>query len=265
MLSHASVLISILLAILYAFGLVLHQGYLLEMGLEETRFELSLHRTFFQGFVAMADWGVKSFGALLGIAFAFPLMLIWDMLANALSSKVKKLLQKKHESRASERVTPESSDDSLKNPAELSDENGGEEGGAKIEDKQPTKLDKWEILAIKSSYALFIGLGVFFLAVLALYLAESTGKSFARNYKANAGSGLLHLNEIKVRNQAGCLYGHTVVCNSSVCGYWIDSNPLVLATSDIEWVRTLGKGTTETKTLNKSCSLVGASPEAPAT
>ena len=67
MLKHAPVAISIILAALYALGLSFHQGYLRTLGIEETQFQLSIDRIFFQGFFATADLGT---GAIIWLIMA---------------------------------------------------------------------------------------------------------------------------------------------------------------------------------------------------
>lgn len=61
MLKHASVVISFTLAVLYALGLTLHQGFLSELGIEETQFTQTPDRVFFQGFVAYARFSAEAF------------------------------------------------------------------------------------------------------------------------------------------------------------------------------------------------------------
>lgn len=260
MLNHAPVIISISLAVLYAFGLAQHQGFLMELGLEETQFELPLHRTFFQGFVVLADWGVKGFGVLIGIALAGPMVVGWGKFAHFISGRIKEYLQRRQ--RRSEPARPAGSR-SRKSASKTSTPSNNSDSEKDEEENQP-QLKQWQTWALNAFHYIMLALGLFVIAIGALRFAAITGSEAAARIKANAGSGVLQLKEVKIKNRPNCLYGYSVVCSSSVCGYWVDSNAIVVPTSDIEWVRSLGKGTIDTKSLDKSCSLVGASPDAPA-
>lgn len=262
MLNHAPLFISVSLAVLYAFGLAAHQGFLDALGLEETQFELSLHRTFYQGFVVMADWGAKGFGMLTVAALAGPTVLAASMLAHTAWNWLEKFLPRTWRSR--ERPDEVSASAASKTSDKASVPSKWQEVDRRRSGTQPD-WEKWTVLTGKSFNLSGGAVFLFLIFMFAMYSATMKGLENGKKFKDDAGLGLRALSEIKVKKKTDCVYGHPIVCTTSACGYWVDSTAIVLATADMEWVKTLGKGTTKSKTLNKSCSLPGASPEAPAT
>jgi len=63
-----SLILALVTASLYVFGLTYHQSYLLYWGLEESLFELSFERTLFQGFIATSSFGANALVGLVGIS-----------------------------------------------------------------------------------------------------------------------------------------------------------------------------------------------------
>ncbi|GAB5391150.1 MAG: hypothetical protein Altm1KO_06680 [Alteromonas macleodii] len=59
MLKHASIIISLVLASFYGLGLSYHMSYLYELGIEESQFQLTLDRIFFQGFMSTMEFSSK--------------------------------------------------------------------------------------------------------------------------------------------------------------------------------------------------------------
>jgi len=86
MFKQASVIITLVTATLYTLGLTFYQGYLFELGVEETLFPLTVDRTLFQGFVSITTMGAKALAYLYLTALSVTIV---AMVGSAFSQQIK--------------------------------------------------------------------------------------------------------------------------------------------------------------------------------
>jgi len=200
MLKHASIIITIITASLYTLGLNLHSGYLLELGIEETLFQLSFHRALFQGFVSTMQLGGPAVVWLLISSEIILFLVISGSFAVSWGFSKKWFNIPK-----------------LQLPNTLNNKS----------------VNIGQLLFV-SSCVLFIGY-MFLLAVI--MLSTKAGKDSAIRLKDNINNNLVTPHLITFKNKDQPITGYPVVCNSNQCAYISNDNTIVLNLSDIKNIK----------------------------
>ena len=205
MLKHASVFISLTLAGLYIFGLTFQQGFLGEMGLDETQFQLSPDRIFFQGFLAAARMGTKNLVYLFFSAFSIVFIAEFTILASnwinktSLNDKFSKFMSK---------------------------------------DNQPRKEGSFSEFSHKAFAYVCLASILYLLLILSIITSSSSGKEFATTVKSKIDNGDYTKKEIMLYNEEKALEGFTIICSDTQCGYWLSSgSSIVLNNRAIKWIK----------------------------
>lgn len=199
MLKHASVAISIILASLYALGLSFHQGYLRTLGIEETQFQLSVDRIFFQGFFATAD---LSSSAIFWLIMAASGVVIVANLGILFLEIVNKLELKKYI------------------PAWLfsKDENNP---------NHPfTEFSLKMFLYVVVLFGIYIGI------LLILIASDKSGTSHAEKFIENIKDDKATLKKITLNNME-TYEGYSIICNTSQCAYFFKGKVSVFKNRDV--------------------------------
>jgi hypothetical protein len=209
MLKHASIIISLSLAGLYALGITFHQGFLRELGVEETQFVLTVDRVFFQGFISSMDMGIKGLFYLFMSAAGVVLV---SEVGRSLGGWIYKtdlysLLEGIFESQQGS----QHSDNTFVNFA--------------------FKIFAYICLAILMCVLL----------LAALTMSDKSGEEYAKKYIANASKGLLHKKLIELKGEDIVYEGYSIICSPQQCAYFVDSKSVVLNNRDVSKVTDLGK------------------------
>jgi hypothetical protein len=209
MLKHASILISLALAGLYALGLTFHQGFLRELGIEETQFILALDRVFFQGFVSTMNMGSKglvylflSAGGVVLVAEVGVLVGSWINRTD-LYSKVRSIFVSQNNKQSSE--------------------------------------SSFGNFSAKAFAYLGLALFLFMLLLAALLLSDRSGGEYAKRFIANTTNGVLHKKLIELKSNEKSYKGYSIICSTLQCAYYIEGKAVVLNNRDIYRVTDLGK------------------------
>lgn len=217
-LKHASVIIGLILSSLYATGLLHHIEYLKRLGIEETQFQLSIERMFFQGFVFLADILSKSIFHFLMTAVAiYFLTLISMALTEYLKRKeyVKRLtcFLEKHFGKQQ----PKEQKNSFKSLSER---------------------------MVTVTYMMFLG---YITILLVLLLSSSTGKKYASNFTESIENGEAVKHSVSLKPDGELIVGYPIICSETQCAYYIDngldkqSETLVFNKRDIQSQRSISK------------------------
>ncbi len=200
MLKHASIIITILTASLYTLGLTLHSGYLLELGIEETLFQLSFHRALFQGFVSTMQLGGPAIFWLLVSSEIILILVITGSFAVSWGNSKKWLNIPKLE---------------LPNALNNKSVNMGQ-------------------LLFVSSCVLFI---IYMSLLVVILLSTKAGKDSAIRLKENINNNLVTPHVITFKNKDASITGYPVVCNVNQCAYISNGNTIILNLSDIKNIK----------------------------
>lgn len=203
-LKHASVFISLILAGLYALGITLHQGFLSNLGLEETQFPLSVDRTFFQGFMAATQMGAKGFLYLIGSAGA---VLISAEIGVFVSSWI-------------------NNTDIQKRLNEIFGNNSTSQ--------EVNSFTEFSLKALSYSILAFV---MYALMLFALSFSYKSGVELSNKFKKNALKNEYIEKTIKFHKDPNVIKGYSIICNDKQCAYLVNGNALVLNNRDIQWVK----------------------------
>ncbi|MEP0174137.1 MAG: hypothetical protein ABJH28_05200 [Paraglaciecola sp.] len=217
-LKHASVIIGLILSSLYATGLLHHIEYLTRLGVEETQFQLSIERMFFQGFIFLADILSKSiFHFLIAAVAIYFLTLISIALVEYLKRK-----------------------EYVKRLTHLIESHLGQ--------KQPNELENsFKSLAermVTVTYMMFIG---YIIILLVLLLSSSTGKKSAMNFIERIESGEALQHSLLLKSSIVPIMGYPIICSDTQCAYYLDKGrdehgeALVINKRDIKSQRAINK------------------------
>lgn len=204
MLKHASVFISLILAGLYALGLTFHQGFLRELGLQETQFALSVDRTFFEGFMAAAQMGVKGILYLIGSAAGVLIIAELGVLALDWINKTdlkQKLFKKPNKTSTSQ------------------------------------EQNSFADFSLKAFSYILVALILCSFLLLVLILSDKSGMEWALKFKENAMSDKYKVNSIKLYKDKESMKGYLIICNNLQCAYLVNGSTIVFNNRDIEWVK----------------------------
>lgn len=184
---HLGVLITLLSAILYFLGLTYYQSFLLELGVEETQFPLSIDRILFQGFVSSIHLGVESLAyfliIVLGVVSVVFLCVLFLEFVKEFAP-IKKLSNK------------------LK--------------GLKSDEVKPDKLVDFAVNIFEFSIYIVIALLVIlFVALASQYVGGKAGQVFI----SQCLSGDLRKHKVRVAENQENILACPIVCNSSECAY----------------------------------------------
>ena len=207
MLKHASIVISIILAALYSIGLSFHQGYLRTLGIEETQFQLSIDRLFFQGFFATAD---LSTGAVVWLVMAASGVVIVANLGVLLIEIVNKLELRK----------------SIPSHLFSKKENN-------------TNYPFFEFSFRMFLYILVL-FGVYLGILLVLIASDNSGTSHAEKFIERTENGDVKMKTVQFKNNADDYTGYSVICNDTQCSYFKKGQSTVINNRDVLMV-TSGK------------------------
>ncbi len=201
---HASIIISHVLASCYGLGVSYHMSYLYELGIEESQFQLTLDRIFFQGFMSTMEFSSKG--------------VIWFLLASlsiagiaSIAVEVSKAVRKK----------PSLFSAFLK----------------RIQKKHTTKSTGFVALSETMVGISFCGFALFMLVLLVLLASGNSGEAYAKKLKQNFVSGKVKKVQIKLKSQEDIISGNAVICNDTQCAYWTLSGSLILNKRDVQWVK----------------------------
>ena len=200
MLKHASVLISLSLALLYSLGLTFHQGFLKRLGIEETQFPLTLDRTFFQGFVSVLDIG-SSLGYLILAAEGVVIVALVGLFINEKISKFNwsKLFPSK----------------ACKNDI--------------------TKDNSFLVFSIN----VFMRIGLVFILymgmLVVLIISEKSGNKYAEKLLEKIELNEVSPTEIHMKNGSKPITGYSVVCSNNQCVYIVKKSIIVINQTDIKY------------------------------
>ena len=202
MLKYGSLVISITLAVLYCLGISFYQGFIGSFGIDETQFQLSVDRLFFQGFVALADMSTSGFIWLVAAASGVVIVAQLVTLAAVFISRY---------------------DFSRILPLWLTESQGN----------KPEDHPFVEFSLKMFSYVILMF--VSFLAILLVLIAsDKSGKSYAEKYKEAAAS---HPKLIVTIQTKGEQYkGRSITCSETQCAYWLKDHSIVLNKRDIKIV-----------------------------
>jgi len=207
MLKHASVVISIILAALYSIGLSFHQGYLRTLGIEETQFQLSIDRLFFQGFFATAD---LSTGAVVWLVMAASGVVIVVNVGVLLIEIVNKLEVKKYI------------------PSQLFSKN-----------ENNTNHPFFEFYFRMFLYIIVL-FGVYLGILLVLIASDNSGTSYAEKFIERTENGDVKMKIVQFKNNSDDYTGFSVICNDTQCSYFKGGQSTVINNRDVLMV-TSGK------------------------
>lgn len=198
LLDHAPVLISLVLASFYGIGLMYHQSFLRAFGIEETQFPLSIDRTFYQGFFALAELTAPNImfvilcaaGVVLTVYFATLFLVVAKRVnvAKSLLTKVRDLF-----SSNSEKVEF--------HPA----------------------IEKFTEFSTKVFWYVSAAVLSYLSVLLVLIAAEHAGKANAQRYKDKIANNEIAEDTLLVETSKGQLEtykGYSIVCNTSQCAYF---------------------------------------------
>lgn len=200
MLKHASVIISLLLAGLYALGLTFQQGYLRELGIEETQFTLSIDRIFFQGFASAVDMGSKGLGYLFLSAAGIVLVAELGVFIGDWINRTDVYLKIK---------------------------------SAFMDNNSQVSESAFGKLSVK--LFAYISLAVFLYALLlaALLMSDRSGVEYAKSFIQRASKGILHKQSIMLKNEEKPIEGFSIICSTLQCAYYVEGRTMVLNHRDI--------------------------------
>ncbi|MCZ8529133.1 hypothetical protein [Alteromonas sp. PRIM-21] len=204
MLKHASIIISLILACFYGLGLSYHMSYLYELGIEESQFQLTLDRIFFQGFMSTMEFSSKG--------------IIWFLVASVSIAAITT-------------VAVEISKAVQKKPSFFS------EFVKKTDQKKDSKTTGFHALSETMVGISFGGFTLFVLVLLVLISSGNSGEAYAKKLKQNFVSGKIKKVEVKLKDEEKTIYGNAVICSETQCAYWTSDGSVVLNKRDIDWVK----------------------------
>jgi len=209
MLKHASIIITLTTAILYTLGLTFYQGYLFELGVEETQFPLTVDRTLFQGFISITTMGAKAIVYLYLTALCVTIV---AMVGNIFLEQIKThMVAKKIAGLFSS----------------TSEETEIKEGFMSFSLK----------VAENASYLILF----FFFGLVVLVLCEKAGQEAAIEFKQRCERGEIYPVSISLKNSEEVFAGYSIVCSNWQCVYLVNGTAIVLNKSDIRKVVTSNK------------------------
>jgi len=211
-LDHASVFISLVLASFYGLGLLYHKSFLREFGIEETQFPLSIDRTFYQGFFALAELTAPN---IMFVILCAAGVLLTAYLAALLVEIAKRVNVVKPILLRLQNVFTSNSEIVEFHPA--------------IErfTEFSTKVF-WYVCAAVFSYLSIL---------LILIAAEHAGKANAERYKDKIANKEIIQDTLLVEISKGKLEtykGYSIVCNSSQCAYFDGNSTSVFNDSSVK-------------------------------
>lgn len=198
LLNHASVIISLILAALYALGLMYHLSFLKTFGIEETQFPLSIDRIFYQGFFAFANLTAPNISFVLLCASGVMITAYLAILVTEIAKR-------------SNFVEPAFS--KLRNAF----------------NKEPNKIELHPALEDFAEFSAkvfwYVCAGVFFYlsVILVLIAAEHVGKENAEQYMEKIKNNQVAVDELLVEVNKGVVEkytGYSIACNSHQCAYF---------------------------------------------
>jgi hypothetical protein len=200
MLKHASVIISLLLAGLYALGLTFQQGYLRELGLEETQFALSIDRTFFQGFVSAIDMGSKGLGYLFLSAAGIVLIAELGVFIGDWINRTDIYLKIKSAF--------------MGNNSQVAESAFGK-------------------LSVKLFAYIGLAIVLYVLLLVALIMSGRSGEEYAKSFIKRTSKGVLHKQSIMLKSEEKPIVGYSIICSTLQCAYYVEGRTMVLNHRDI--------------------------------
>jgi len=198
MLKHASVFITLIVAILYTLGLNYYQGFLGEFGLQESMFPLTFDQTTFTGFLSFVDIGFKP---ILWIVVATEVAVVFAYLVEFLLIRLQKV-------KASDLPTT-------------------------TESPSRTKLvpDAERLF----TYAIVIFLA-FVGSVLISFASTKAGKAAANNYNEKIKRGVFDSKSIVFKDGGEVFKGYYIMSSPQQYALMIDGKPTVYNMADIKMI-----------------------------
>lgn len=209
MLQTALTVLPIVMASLYLLGLTFHQGFLLEFGIEETLFPLSVDRTLFQGFVALMTLGAKPlYYAVIAMLAVFSTALLAVLLASN-----QRIRSWGH--RLVVWLIPSS------NTKPLS------AGASRIFDR------------VSAAFIYAVGALAIYIALLVVALtATKSGREQASHLKEQAAKNGDDVVVLYPSNGASPITGKPILCNTLHCAYWLGKEAVILKHESVERIVT---------------------------
>lgn len=201
-LTHLAALLPLVTAGFYLFGISYHQGYLSELGIEETLFPLTIDRTLFEGFIAAFTMGMP--GLLFALLAAETIFVVSEMLV--LFSSLRFVQEKVSAIRRVFNVSKK--DDAPKE---------------RLHSFSDFSLRMLVILAMVS---ITLG-GVMLLA----YLSDKSGRKVADRFKEKYSQNAYSPKTINFNSGGNPVVGILIECNASYCAYWSNGKAITIAMS----------------------------------
>ncbi|WP_319548087.1 hypothetical protein [Desulfogranum marinum] len=205
MLKHASIIISLTLAGLYVIGLSFHQGFLSELSIEESLFQLSPDRTFFTGFVSVVTILSPSIVYLFFSAFLIVMM-----------AEVASLMPRY--------VNTEEIYKYLR----------------KIGFEKSNLLKKGSFLDFSSKAFVLSGfMLIFYLMILVAILSSvKSGKEYAKSYVNKIEKNEIPVKTLSLKNSNEKLEVYSLICSSTHCAYYSKGKTLVVSNREVLYSKT---------------------------
>lgn len=208
MMRNASVLISLALAVLYAFGLTFQQGFMMELGLDETQFIQPIDHTFFSGFISVTLMGFTGFIYLFLSAASIVLAAEIAIVANNWIQHSRYQWIKSHFNIAVTGTDKESS-----------------------------------FLKFSTKLMLYISLIfiVLILIIFSLQTSDKAGRKYSKTFIENTKNNKKDRKSIRFNDGSDTIEGYTIICSGLQCAYLVKGKSVVLNHRDIKSVTNLGK------------------------
>ncbi|MBU4230808.1 MAG: hypothetical protein KKG88_10985 [Proteobacteria bacterium] len=205
MIKYASIVITTLTAALYTLGLTFYQSYLLELGIEETLFPMTIDRTIFHGFIASTSMSAK-------VIMWFLLAAEGVVLIAALIGFIIKIAKKKH----------------IFKDAQTNTNASGQSYQAAANQDESFLNFSYKMLVI-AVITVFSYLGI----ILVLIASGQSGKEAALRFKENAKNKAISAVNISLKNGNKILKVYPIVYNQNQCSFYDGAKTFVLSLNEI--------------------------------
>lgn len=210
MIKYVSIIITTLTAALYTLGFTFYQSYLLELGVEESLFPMTIDRTIFHGFVASTTMSAK------GILW-FLLAAEGVVLIATLGGFIIKLAKKK----------------CIFKNAQTNTDASGQSCQGDVKQEESFLNFSYKMLVI-ASITVFSYLGI----ILVLIASGQSGKEAALRFKEKAKNNIISAVNISLKNDEKIIKVYPIVCNQNQCSFYDGSRTFVLSLNEIQKIET---------------------------
>jgi hypothetical protein len=203
---YTTIFITIITAALYALGLTFYQGYLGELGIEESLFPMAVDRTLFHGLIATTK---MSFKAILWFLLAAEGVVLVAAISSFIFKIARKLISPKIQ------LTPAASVATLG-----------------VEDNDNFLTFSYKVFAIAVA-TLLVYVGV----LLILMAAGRAGKETAISFKENIESENGRRVSIIFKDDRPPMQASPVICNQYQCSYYGEVGSFIVNLSEIKAIQ----------------------------